>query len=179
MKAKQGVVIRTDPRRRSVTGDGVIEHAAYRRPVDAFAADAEADDTAGKHVHDHKDPMAAKQNRFATKQVHAPEAVLGLRDEGEPGGTRGARMILVAVLRKDPTHDVLINLHGEYMRDLLSNALIGLPPIFRTSTKAVIGPPAALTQIDLEPDIQYSSVTGLDCKRFRHIERQRLVPHHA
>src|SRR5450631_724682 len=56
---------------------------------------------------------------------------------------------------------------------------IGLPPIFRTSTKAVIGPPAALTQIDLEPDIQCSSVTGLDCKMFRHIERRRLVPHHA
>jgi hypothetical protein len=56
---------------------------------------------------------------------------------------------------------------------------VGLPPIFRTSTKAVIGPPAALTQIDLEPDIQCSSVTGLDCKMFRHIERRRLVPHHA
>ena len=33
-------------------------------------------------------------------------------------------MICAVVLRKDPTHDVLINLHVECMRDLLSDALI-------------------------------------------------------
>jgi len=78
-------VIRTYPRRRRVAGNGLIELAAYRRAVDVFASDAEADDTAGEEVHYHDDPMAAKQNRLATKQVHAAEAVLGLREEGEPG----------------------------------------------------------------------------------------------
>ena len=92
--------------------------------VDVFASDAEADDAAGEQVDYHEDPMAAKQNRLATKQVHAPEAVLGLREEGEPGGTRGTRMIWAVVRREDPAHDVLINLHAECMRDLLGNALI-------------------------------------------------------
>ena len=67
MKAEQRVMIRTDPRRRRVTGNGLIEHAAKVRTVDVFAADAEADDAAGKHVDDHKDPMATKQYRFATE----------------------------------------------------------------------------------------------------------------
>jgi hypothetical protein len=62
-----------------------------------LAADAEADDAAGKHVDGHEDPPAAKQDRLATKQVHAPEAVFGLREESEPGGTRAVRMIGAAV----------------------------------------------------------------------------------
>ena len=124
MKAEQRVTIRTDPRRRGMDSDGLVEHAAYRRAVDVFASNTESDDAAGEHIDDQKDPMAAEQYRLATKQIHAPEAVLGLCEEGEPGRTRGARMIWVVMRREDSTHDVLINLHGESMRDLLGNALI-------------------------------------------------------
>jgi hypothetical protein len=70
-----------------VTNDGMIEHAAHRRTVDVLAADAESDDAAGEHIDDYKGPMAAEQYRLATKQIHAPEAVLGLCEEGEPGRT--------------------------------------------------------------------------------------------
>jgi len=86
-------VIGADPRRWRVIGDGMIEHAAHSRTVDVFASDAESDDTAGTHVDHHKDPMATQQDRLATKQVDALEAVLGLREESEPGRTRGARKI--------------------------------------------------------------------------------------
>ena len=68
---------------------------------------------------------------LATKQIHAPEAVLGLREEGEPGGTRGARMLSAVVLRENPAHDVLIDLHAECMRDLLGDALIAEPGVTR------------------------------------------------
>jgi hypothetical protein len=60
-------MIGTDQRRRRVAADRLIEHAAHSLAVDVLAADAEADDAAGKHVDDHKDPMATKQYRFATE----------------------------------------------------------------------------------------------------------------
>ena len=117
-------MIRAEPNRRCFAADGLIEHPAYRRTVDGFAADAEADDAAGEYVDDHEDPMTAKEDRFAPKQVHAPEAVLGLGDEREPGWARVVRMICSEMLREDPTHDILVDLHAECMRDLLGNTLI-------------------------------------------------------
>ena len=124
VKAEQGIVIRAEPNGRCFAADGQIEHPAYRRTVDGFAADAEADDAAGGYVDDREDPMTAKEDRFAPKQVHAPEAVLGLGDEREPGWARVVRMICSEVLREDPTHDILVDLHAECMRDLLGNTLI-------------------------------------------------------
>ena len=70
-----------------MAGNGSIEHAAHGRAIDVFASDAESDDTAGAHVDHHKDPMATKQDRLATKQIDAPKAVLGLREESESGRT--------------------------------------------------------------------------------------------
>ena len=102
MKAEQRIVIRTYRRWRRLAGYGLIEHAAYGHTVDVFAADAESDDAAGEHIDEHKDPMAAKQDRLATKQVHAPEAVLGLREEREPGGTRAVGMIGAVVVLRAP-----------------------------------------------------------------------------
>src|ERR1700733_2938503 len=68
MKAEQRIVIRTYPRRRHFTGNGLIEHAAKVRTVDVFAADAESDDAAGEHIDDHKDPMAARKYGLATSR---------------------------------------------------------------------------------------------------------------
>jgi len=124
MKAEQWIVIRTDPDWRCLAGDGLIEHATRGHTVDAFPADTEADDSAAKHIDDNQDPMTAKEDRFASKQVHTPETVRGLGNESEPRGTRPAGMIFAVVLREDPTHDILVDLHAECMGNLLSNALI-------------------------------------------------------
>ena len=124
MKTEQWVMIRTDSNGRRMSGDGVIEHAADRRTVDVFPADAEADDAAGEHVDEHKDPMATQENRLATKQVYAPEAVLGVREEREPGGPRVIGMIRAVVRQEHSAHDVLINRHAECVIDLLRDALI-------------------------------------------------------
>jgi len=43
-------MIRTDPNGRRMAGNGPIGHAAHGRAVDVFAADAEANDAAGRHV---------------------------------------------------------------------------------------------------------------------------------
>jgi hypothetical protein len=36
------------------------------------------------HVHHHHDPEALEQNRFAAKEVDAPQAVLGVPEHSEP-----------------------------------------------------------------------------------------------
>ena len=101
-----------------VAGNGVIEHVAQSWTVDGFVADAEADDSADEHIDDHRDPMAAKGDRLAAKQIHAPEAVFGLREESEPGGIRGTRMMGVVVRREDSTYDVLVDLHADSVAGL-------------------------------------------------------------
>jgi CubicO group peptidase (beta-lactamase class C family) len=62
-------------------------------------------------------------------------------------------------------------------RTLASMLETGLPPIFRTSTKAAIRPPAASTQTDWAPGIRYSSVSGLGYKMSPHIQKSRFAPH--
>ena len=60
----------------------MIEHPAYRDPVNVCGLDTEADDAAGEDVHDHHDPVVAQEDRFAAQQIETPEAVFGMSDEG-------------------------------------------------------------------------------------------------
>ena len=89
-----------------------------------YALDAKADDAAGEHVHDQHHPMAAQEDRFAAEQVDAPEAVLGLRDERQPGRAIGTRVLGPVVLRKHAANDILVDLDAEGMRDLLGDAQV-------------------------------------------------------
>ena len=105
--------------------DERVRHRGIRcRAVDVLAADAKADDTPRENIDDPKDSMAAKQDGLATTLVHAPEAVLGLRDEGEPGGAGSAWMFRAIVFCEHPADDILIIRHAVCVRDLLGNALI-------------------------------------------------------
>ena len=51
--------------------------------------------------------MTAQQNRFATEQVDAPEAVLGLRDQGQPRRAVAAARLRPVVPDKNSAHDIL------------------------------------------------------------------------
>ena len=124
VKAKQRIVIRTQPRRRRMARNGLIEHATHDWTVNGLAADAESDDSTGIHVDHHEDPVAAKEDRLAAKQIDAPKTVLGVRKEGQPGRTRGLRVSAVVVLRQDPAYDISIDLGTERMSNLLGDALI-------------------------------------------------------
>jgi hypothetical protein len=57
--------------------------------------------------------MAAEQYRLTPEQVDAAEAVLDLGEDGKPGGTRAPGRSEAVVLRECPTHDVIVNLHGD------------------------------------------------------------------
>ena len=101
---------------------GVVEHPAYGDAVDVCALDAEADDAAGEDVHDHQHPVAAQEDRFAAEQIDAPEAVLGLRDECQPGRAIGSGVAWPVVLGEHAANDILVDLDAEGVRDLLGDA---------------------------------------------------------
>jgi hypothetical protein len=57
-------------------------------------------------------------------QVDAPEAVLAVPNECQPGGTVSSGIFWPVVLRKDTAHDIFIYVDTEGMRDLLGDAHI-------------------------------------------------------
>ena len=63
---------------------------------------AEADDPAGVYIHHHHDPVALEQNGLTAEEVDAPQAVLRLRNCGEPGWTITARRRSVIAYQNAP-----------------------------------------------------------------------------
>jgi hypothetical protein len=93
MKSKEWIVIGTGVLGRALCGGRAIEHSAPRHAIDVRRFDAEADDTAGKYVHDQHHPMAVQEDRFAAEEIDAPKAICRLGDERQPGGTCGAGVV--------------------------------------------------------------------------------------
>ena len=106
----------------------MIEHPAYRDPVNVCGLDTEADDAAGEDVHDHHDPVAAQEDRFAAQQIVTPEAVFGMSDKGEPRRAAGTRFGLV-VFREHAANDVFVDTETEGASDLLSDMHTAEPGI--------------------------------------------------
>ena len=89
---EQRVVIGADVARWAVPRDGVVEHATQPCAIDGAGLDAEADNASGALIHDDKDPVRPQGDGRTAKEVDAPEAVLRVPDEGEPGGATAARL---------------------------------------------------------------------------------------
>jgi hypothetical protein len=77
-------MIGTEPRGQPLLGNGLIEHAAERWPIDGNGLHPKAEDPAGKLIQDDQDPVTPQQDRFDPEQVQAPEAVFGMAQEREP-----------------------------------------------------------------------------------------------
>ena len=85
----------------------------------------------GEDVHNDHDPVALQQNRFATKEVDAPQAVLCVPDDGEPGRPITAWYRSVT-LEEDAPDDIFIYLDSECSRYFLGNlaaAEAGISPL--------------------------------------------------
>ena len=100
----------------------MVEHPTYRDAVDVGTLDTEADDAAGEHVHDDQHPVAAQQDGFAAEQVDAPQAVLDVPDECQPGGAVGSGVAWPIAFREHATHDILVDVDAESTNDLLGDA---------------------------------------------------------
>jgi hypothetical protein len=79
----------------------------------------------------HHDPVAFEQNRFASKEVDAQQAVLSVPDDGEPRRTITAWYRSI-VLKEYASDDIFIDLDSEGSRYLLGNlaaAEAGISPL--------------------------------------------------
>ena len=67
------LMIGTEPRGQTLAGDGMVEHAAERWPIDGNGLHPKTDDPASKLIHDDQNPVTPQQDRFGPEQVQAPE----------------------------------------------------------------------------------------------------------
>jgi len=103
-----------------VASNGMVEHSAEGDTIHRAGLDVEPNDLATELVHDDQYPVSPQDGRFTAKQVHAPEAVLHVAEERQPGWTAGVR--LEEMLGQDTPHDVPIDVYAECQSNLLGDS---------------------------------------------------------
>ena len=107
MKPVQRIVIGAEIFRQTCTSYRLLEHPAERQAIDDSTLDPESDDSPCVLVHDDKDPICLQGDRFTSEQIEAPQTVLHMTDEGQPGWTASDRRR--AMFGENPPNHVLIN----------------------------------------------------------------------
>src|SRR5579863_6036194 len=107
MESVQRVVIRTEVLRKALAANRSLEHPAQRHSIHDAAVDAEADDAPSKLIHHDQNPMRSQGGGLAAKQVATPQAVLGVAEECQPGGTSGICFRPVMDLNPESESDLL------------------------------------------------------------------------
>ena len=74
--------IGTQVRWRRLSTDDSPEHPTDGWPIDSSFVDGKSNDASCTLVHDDHDPVSIQDERFTSKQVHGPEAVLAVPEEG-------------------------------------------------------------------------------------------------
>ena len=91
-----------------MTSNGVVEHSAKGDTVDRAGLQAKPNDPTSVLIHDDQYPASPQHCRFAAKEVRAPETVLDVNEESQPGRTAGVRLGLV-MSGQDAPNDVFID----------------------------------------------------------------------
>ena len=65
----------------------------------------ESDDSSGELVHHDHDRIRLKEDGFSREEIHAPKAVFGMAEEGEPGRTVRIGSWF-EVMDKNPSDDI-------------------------------------------------------------------------
>lgn len=120
IKAKQWIVICGEALRRWLLRDRAIEHPADDWTVEIRRGDTRADDAGDEDIHHDHDPVTIEQNRFARKEVDAPQTVLSVPKDGEPGRTITTWHRSV-VPDKYASDSIFVDLDSESFRYLLGN----------------------------------------------------------
>jgi len=158
---EQWIIVGAEVARVPLSGDGMIKHPAQHHPIDSPRVHSNADDAPRELIHHDEHPMRAQHDGLAAEQVDAPEAVLGVTDEGEPGRSAIAwRRVIVP--GQHSADDILIELDAEGSREDQRNP---------SAAEAWI----AALQLDdrLDEVLRRSLGTGLAASLGR---EQRLVP---
>ena len=72
----------------------------------------ESDDSSGELVHHDHDRIRLQETGFSSEKVHAPEAVFGMPEEGEPGRSVWVDTWL-EVMDKNPLDDIRMKVDAE------------------------------------------------------------------
>jgi hypothetical protein len=105
----------------ALASKGLVEHSAKGDTVDRAGLQAKPNDATSILIHDDQYPVSPQHCRFAAKEVHAPETVLHVTKESQPGRTTG--VWLGSVIRgQDAPNDVFIDGDAERPSNLLGNA---------------------------------------------------------
>jgi hypothetical protein len=65
VEPEQRIMVGAEPGGQTLAGDGLVEHAAERRPIDGNGLHPKADDPAGKLIQDNQNPVTLQQDRFS------------------------------------------------------------------------------------------------------------------
>src|SRR5688500_7043500 len=113
MKLEERVVIAAEVLRQCGRArDDLIKHSADCSTIDHAWLHGEADDAASELTHDDHHPVGVEHQRFTSKEIDAPEAVLGVSEESQPGRTVAAAG-RPTVFRQYTSHNFLVDLDTE------------------------------------------------------------------
>ena len=130
-------------RHRAVPSNGSVEHPAECDTIDRSGMDAKSNDPARVLIHDDQNPVGPQPHRFAPEQVHTPETVLQVSNQGQPGRTASVWFGSVVAGENAP-NNVLIDLHAERQSDLMRDSRtapgwIAIPHLDHGSNQFVAG----------------------------------------
>ena len=108
-----------------MASNGVVEHSAKGDTVDRAGLQAKPNDPTSVLIHDDQYPVSPQHCRFAAKEIHAPETVLHVSEESQPGRPTGVRLGLV-MSGQDTPNDVFIDGEAERQSNLLSDSRAAL-----------------------------------------------------
>ena len=118
---KRIVIGAEEVRHPALPSNGAVEHPTKCATINHSRMDAETNDPARVLIHDHQDPVGPQHGRFAPEQIHAPEAVSHVAQEGQPGGTAGVLSRQI-VMGENSANYVFVDLDVEHQGDLLSDS---------------------------------------------------------
>jgi hypothetical protein len=121
MESIQRIMIGAEVFGRTAPASRSLEHPTQRCTVNDAAMDAIADDAPCELVHYEQNPIRSQGCGLAAKQIAAPQAILHVAEEGEPGGTFNIRFRPV-MISQDTANHVLVDCEAESHSDLLSDS---------------------------------------------------------
>jgi len=90
-------MVRTQPHRQALTDERLVKRAAEGHAFDGRRLHSKTDDPPGALVHHHQNPMSFEVDGLNPEQIQTPQAVRGLPQQSEPGGTAAARGPVIRV----------------------------------------------------------------------------------
>jgi hypothetical protein len=84
VRLEEGIMIGAEVPRDALTVNGGVEQAAQVDARDGPRVHADAHEATSELIHDHEHPLGPQHERFAAKEVDAPEAGSGVSNQRQP-----------------------------------------------------------------------------------------------